>query len=158
MVQVWRSIAVASLLASIGLLGALVKALVFPVRSPRLTDDRLIGTWQSDADRTIAEMREAKPIDAIQEAALRTLFGKMRVTYTETSVTIVLDETAWTLRYEVLGKDKWSVVFRAIDTEPSNLNELLMLSEFNHSRFTGADSYWVFTESLTFREYFKRVG
>ena len=50
----WKWVAIASVFVAAGALSALVAVLVLPVRLTRVTDDRLIGTWQSDADRTIA--------------------------------------------------------------------------------------------------------
>ena len=151
----WKWVAVVSLLAAVTSLTALVAVLVLPDRAARVTDDRLIGTWQSDADRTIAGMR--KPVDEKQEAALRTLFGKLRVTYTLTALKTNLDGKAETGRYEVLGKDKHSVAIREIMDKPSPLDGVVDLSEFMVIQFNGPDSYWLYTQIGGIREYFKRV-
>ena len=153
----WKWVAVVSLLAAVASLTALVAVLVLPDRAARVTDDRLIGTWQSDADRTIAGMRERKPVDDKQETALRTLFGKLRVTYTQTALTTDLDGKAETGRYEVLGKDKHSVAIREIKDKPSPLDGVVDLSEFTVIQFDGPDSYWLYTQIGGIREYFKRV-
>ena len=55
----------------------------------RQSDERLIGTWQSDADRTIAGLRERRPM----EEKFYKLFGKLRVTYTDATYTTELDES-----------------------------------------------------------------
>ncbi|WP_162097391.1 hypothetical protein [Gemmata obscuriglobus] len=153
----WKWVAVASMVAAAGLLAALVVAVAAPVRLTRMTDDRLLGTWQSDADRTVAGIRERKPVDDKQEAALRTLFGKLRVTYTATALTTDLNGQAETDRYAVLGKDKHSVVIREIKDKPSPLDGVMELSEFTIIQFDGPDAYWVTTQIGGIREYFKRV-
>jgi hypothetical protein len=152
----WKRVAVASLLVAAGSLAALV-AVALSVRTARVTDDRLLGTWQSDADRTVAGIREQRPVDDRQEAALRTLFGKLRVTYTPAAVTTDLDGKAETGRYEVLGKDKHSVVIREVKDGPSPLDGVVELSEFTVIQFDGPDSYWLTTQIGGIREYFRRV-
>src|SRR6185369_769492 len=87
----WMYVAVAALVPAAVLFAALVAVLALPFRLARLKDDRLLGTWQSDADRTIAGIREVRPVDDKQEAALRKLFGKLRVTYTQTAYTTELN-------------------------------------------------------------------
>lgn len=151
----WKWAAIVSLLVAAGSIAALVAVLVLPVRLTRVTDDRLTGTWQSDADRTIAGIR--KPVDDKQETALRKLFGKLRVTYTPASYTTELDGTTEAYRYEVLGKDKLSVVIRDVKDKPSPLDGLIELSEFTVIQFDGPDSYWLTTQIGGIREYFKRV-
>jgi hypothetical protein len=153
----WKWVAFAALLAAAGSLAALVVVLALPARTARMTDDRLIGTWQSDADRTIAGIRERTPVDDKQEAVLRKLFGKMRVTYTPTTYTTELDGTTASYTYEVLGKDKQSVVIHEVGRKPSPLDGVVALSEFAVIHFDGPDSYWLYTQIGGIREYFKRV-
>lgn len=154
--QRWKWVAVVALFAAAGSFTALVAVLGFPVRTVRATDDRLLGTWQSDADRTIAGIRERKPVDAKQDAALRKLFGKMRVTYTPSAYTTELDGTTESYKYAVLGQDKHSVVVRDVERKPSPL-DAFELSEFTVIQFDGPDSYWLYTQFGGIREYFKRV-
>jgi hypothetical protein len=120
---------------------------------PRLKDERLLGTWQSDADRTIAEIRERKPVTAEQEAALRKLFGKMRITWSEAKYTTELDGTTKSFPYEVLGRDKVSVAIRS----PVTPLPPLKLSEFSIIHFEDANTYWLHTQIGDIKEYFKRV-
>jgi hypothetical protein len=147
----WKRIAAVAIVLAGLLLAALVAARVFFWRQPRQTDERLIGTWQSDADRTIDEIRARRPVDQEQEAALRKIFGKLRVTYTETSYTTDLDGVKETTPYEVLGRDRTSVVIRDLETRP------LTPTEFDVIFFDGPDSYWVYAKLGGIQEYFKRV-
>jgi hypothetical protein len=96
-------------------------------------------------------------MDEKQEVALRTLFGKLRVTYTTSTVTTDLNGEARTDQYEVLGKDKHSVAVREFSSKQSPLDGVLELSEFTVIQFDGPDSYWVITKVGDIREYFKRV-
>lgn len=152
-----KSFTVAALTSAAGLLAALVVALTWPIRIGRVTDDRLLGTWQSDADRTIAGIRELKPVDDEQEISLRKLFGKLRVTYKRTTYMIELDGRTDSKDYEVLGKDRNSVVLREVGRKASPLDDDLKLSEFTVIHLDGADSYWLYTEIGGIQEYFKRV-
>ena len=121
----WKWIAGLAL-ASFGLvLVALAVALVVLMRPSWRNDERLLGTWQSDADRTITELR---PLDEKQEAALRKLFGKLRVTYAASTMTTELDGVAMSYQYQVLGRDKHSVAFRGVETKPSAVGEFMAVS------------------------------
>ena len=113
----------------------------------------LIGTWQSDADRTLAAARQLRPVDEKQEALLRKLFGKLRVTYTGTAYTTELDGVTESGRYEVLGRDRLSVVIREVEPKPSPLE----VTAFTLIHFDGPDSHWLYTKIGGIREYFKRI-
>jgi hypothetical protein len=152
----WKWVVVAVLLVASCTLTALVIVLALPAWVDRITDDRLIGAWQSDADRTIAGIRERKPVDDKQEAALRKLFGKLRMTYASTTYSTELDGTTETYKYVVLGKDKHSVVIREVERKPSWMDGL-ELSEFTVIQFDSPDSFWVYTQIGGIREYFKRI-
>ena len=135
----------------------MLATLLMPWPIAPLTDDRLLGTWQSDADRTIAGIREQRPVDDKQEIALRKLFGRMRITYTPATYTVELGGTNDSHRYEVLGKDKHSVVIREVGRRPSAMDGLFAQSEFSVIQYTGPDSYWLYTQIGGIREYFKRA-
>jgi hypothetical protein len=152
----WKWCTVATLFVAGGAPAALVIVLVRPIRIGRISDDRLYGTWQSDADRTVAGIRDRKPVDETHEAALRKLFGKLLVTYTPTTFTTELDGATQEYKYEVLGKDKHSVVIREIEPKPTPL-DALNLSEFTVIQFDGPDSYWLYTSIGGIREHFKRL-
>ncbi len=122
----------------------------------QMSDERLIGEWQSDADRTIAGIREARRVDEAQDVKLRTIFGKMRVTYTPTVFETVLDDSAGSYPYKVLGSDKHSVVIQEVDVKPSPL-DVLELSTFTVIQFDGPDSYSLRTKVGDVQEWFKRV-
>src|SRR5262245_6122208 len=89
-VVVWASVAGDVVIAVVAVVVAV------QVVKARRTDPRLYGTWKSDADATIAEMRKTRPVTDDQEQKLRMLFGKMKVTYTATTVTSDLDGTVET--------------------------------------------------------------
>jgi hypothetical protein len=148
----WKWTAVLAIASGAILLAALAVNLLSLRRPIRKTDERLIGTWQSDADRTIAVIRHRRP-DEQQEAALRKIFGKLWVTYGDTACTTELDGVVESNRYEVLGRDKQSVVIREIRPKPLPLE----LSEFVVIHFDGPDSYWLYTEIGGIQEYFRRV-
>ena len=113
--QRWKWVALPSLFVA----ACLAAFIAVSSRAAHVTDDRLIGIWQSDADRTIAGIRDQRPVDDAQEVALRNLFGKLRITYTPNSYTTELDGSVDTYRYEVLGTDKHSIVIRDIGRKPS---------------------------------------
>jgi hypothetical protein len=113
-------------------------------------DPRLIGTWQSDADATIAELRKARPVTDEQEQGMRKLFGRMKITYAATTFTTDLDGTVETHPYQVVSKDAESVVVK-FRFSLTNKDELFRI------RFVGADTYWVDVEQFKLSECFRRI-
>ncbi|MCE9548508.1 MAG: hypothetical protein K8T25_23785 [Planctomycetia bacterium] len=133
----------------------LLVELFFTTRASNRVDERLIGTWQSDADRTIAEMRERRPVDAKQEAGLRTILGKFRITYAGNTLTTEFDGRRNTSRYEVVGRDKVSTVIHELDTAKPVIP--IEMSEYAILEFDGPNAYWVHSKMGGGRECFKRV-
>jgi hypothetical protein len=110
----WNPIVVGVSAASVLVLIALVWMAVHFSKSRR-GDPRLIGTWQSDADATIMEIRKARPVTEKQEEAIRKLFGKMKITYTDATVTIELNGVVDTQPYQVVSKDGESVIRESLN-------------------------------------------
>jgi hypothetical protein len=152
----WKLTAIVAILAAVGLFALVIVAVAIPIRFARLRDDRLIGTWLSDADRTIAGMQPEQPKDSKREAKLREIFGKMRVTYTAATYTTELNGEFVTYKYQLLGRDEHSVVISETENKPSPL-EFMELSTFSVIHFDTPDSYWLDSEVGQMREYFKRV-
>jgi hypothetical protein len=115
----------------------------------RLGDSRLLGTWQSDADATIAEMRKTRPVTDKQEQAMRKVFGKMKITYTKTTITTDFDGVVESQPYHLVSKAGDSIVIKSW----SNLSN--QEEEFR-IRFVGADTYWVDVQQVNVSEFFKR--
>lgn len=151
--RTWKRIAFMSL--AVAILASGVAGLLLRLRFQR--DDRLFGTWQSDADRTIAAIREVRPVDEARETALRKLYGQLRITYTGNTYTSDLHGSTETTRYQVLDKDDRSVVIGEIDPKPSELDEILQSSRFTVIHFDGPDTYWIHVQHTDTREYFRRL-
>ena len=134
---------------------ALVLLLARIRSTPQLNDPRLLGTWVSDRERTLEAL--GPPTSDEGQEKLRNLFGKLKVAYTDTTITTVLDDFVKTMPYTVLGVDDHSVVIRD-DSPPDPDMAVLEMSSFSKIHFDGVDSYWVTTEIGGLTEYFKRVS
>ncbi len=153
----WKQLAFGlALLAS--LLFAVMALILIP---RRITDERLLGTWQSDAERTIAELQANRTFNDEQLAGLRKLFGTLQITYVNNGTftyQLTANDPAEKSRYEVIGRDSHSVVIREIASKPSELQSLgIEQSEISHIHFDSSDSYWIIPGMGTSREYFQRV-
>jgi hypothetical protein len=115
-----------------------------------LLEPRFEGTWQSDAEATIAYMRKVRPIDEDQERTLRRIFGKMRITFIDQTVTTDGSGTPETATYQVLKRDGNVVVVRARTTD-SGKDWVFTI------RFADENTYWVYLEPTTTWECFRRV-
>ena len=109
----------------------------------------------SDRERTL----EALGADVSEERLdkLRSLFGKLKVVYTESNYTTEMDAFSETLPYTVLGSDKHSVAIRDDGRDDPEM-ELFELTSFSVIHFDGENAYWVTTAFGEYKEYFKRVS
>lgn len=114
------------------------------------TGVRLVGTWRSDADATIAEIRKSRTVTDSQEQAFRKLFGKMRITYTDKTLTTDMNGIKETQPYQVVSKDATAVVLKSW----SALNKR---DEETRLRFTDNNTYWIDSEQFKLSECFRRV-
>jgi hypothetical protein len=113
-----------------------------------MIDSRLIGTWRSDARRTIKEIAARRDIPASKRRALARLFGKLELRYTRTHCHTKYESHSSINRYTVLAKDISSVAL--LTTTP------LAGMQIHHIHFEG-DYYWIFLGSGKVREFFRRV-
>lgn len=157
--RLWKTIALGSLTICAVLLALLFSTVVNAGRLSLLGDPRLFGTWQSDADRTMAAIPylDAQPQKIAQQ--LTSMFGKLRVTWSAGQCVSQIDESEEIGRYRILAADEHSVVVEHLKTaKPSPIEELgLPLSRFTVIHFEDPETYWVDTELGGIREYFRRV-
>lgn len=117
-------------------------------RKPK-TDSRLLGTWRSDRQPTVAEWRFTKRPTPERRRKFLDIFGHLRVTYTRTRIRGVLRDYRFTQRYEVLAADS--------DTVAIGYDDAQLTGEWRiqHIHFEGRDRYWIALGRN--REWFKRV-
>lgn len=113
-----------------------------------MTDSRLIGTWRSDARRTIKEIAARRDIPASSRKKLARLFGRLELRYTRTKCYASMETHATASGYLVLAKDASSV---AILSSNSFAGE-----QIYHIHFEGP-YYWILLGSGKTREFFRRV-
>jgi hypothetical protein len=122
---------------------------MMPRQPDRLSDPRLIGSWEPDFERTIADVRKLEPVGPTLQTSVRQLLGNVKVTYTPTSCSTHRDGTVTTEPYTVVAVDDESVVIRCRDSGRE---------VFRHLHFADADTYWVYLDAPAgMREYFRRV-
>lgn len=113
------------------------------------TDLRLLGTWHSDREATVAEWRFRKRLPPEKRRRFLDIFGHLRITYTPTRVRVIFHDTEAVGSYELLATDPESVAIRhgvlGLDETP----------RIQHLHFEGPDRYWIALGPN--REWFKRV-
>lgn len=131
-------------------------------------DTRLLGTWKSDAKRTLAEWRWRKNLSPAKRKKCGKFFGSLEITYTRKRVIRNLPHRHWTdsQDYSVLGANESSVavcifgepkVKNTRSYDPSLLQmakEIRSEPEIQHIHFE-KDYYWVaFGRN---REFFRKL-
>lgn len=127
---------------------------------PPICDARLIGTWQSDAERTIAELRVSRSISDEQHTKLQALFGKLRITYaTDGRWKSDLEGHIDRGRYRIYRHAGTLLSLLAYHDHPTKLQQLGIEVEPTYYRiqFDGDDGYWLTHDNDGSREYFRRV-
>ena len=147
-----KPIIIAAAVAGAVVVGFVAVVLIMQVAKSRHSDPRLFGTWKSDADATVAEIKKTRTPTDEQEQKLKTmLFGKMKITYTANTVTTDFDGTVESQSYQVVRKDADSVTLKA-------WSPLTKKDETFRIRFVGTDTYWVDSEVANISECFRRIG
>lgn len=101
------------------------------------TDSRLLGTWQSHRQPTVAEWRFTKRLTPERRRKFLDIFGHLRITYTRTRIRGIFRDHRFVQRYELLAADSDSVAIRYEDTHVTGLWCI------QHIHFEGRDRYWI---------------
>ena len=133
------------------------------------TDKRLLGTWKSDARRTLKDWRWKKGLSPQRIKKCKTFFGKSEAIYTKTKIISRLRHRNWesTRRYAVLGMDKDSVAImefgelavkksrKRYELSPLEFAEELAQPRITHIHFTD-DYYWISYGKN--REFYRKIS
>jgi hypothetical protein len=76
----------------------------------RLIEERLLGTWRSDKERTIAHWKYQKELAPEVQERFEKIFGKFTLRFTETHIYTEFEVTKDTVAYSVVAHDSSSVV------------------------------------------------
>jgi hypothetical protein len=112
-------------------------------------DPRLIGTWRSDAQKTIRELATRADMRLAKNKKLATLFGKLELRFTPSHYYFRYEDVKSVCPYKVAAKDEYSVAI--VSTSP------IAGRQITHINFEGSSYYWVPLGSSGLREFFKRV-
>jgi hypothetical protein len=112
-------------------------------------DSRLLGTWRSDARRTVREIRARRDIPVKRARQLAALFGRLELRFTRTRCYSRLNGHVESRAYKVVAKDSSGVVTVAQD-------DVLGQSSISHIHFVDKH-FWINVGTGVFREFFRRV-
>ena len=102
-------------------------------------DDRLIGTWISDKEKTICVMEKSRNLTEKQRNWFEQNLGKLRIKYTKDNVTIWFDDEPMTEKLKIIATDSDSVVLLGNDPFDEEAKIVMVTFEDN-------DNYWVYSE------------
>ena len=145
------------------------KVKTLPPKWPK-TDSRLLGTWKSDRRRTFAEWSWGENVSPKKKEKLKSLFGKLLITYTRSRIIWNLPHRKWvnSRRYTILGTDEASVAIvvsgELYIKDPKKydrfnlqtVKELWSKPEIRQIHFAG-NHYWISIGNGKNREFFRRI-
>ncbi len=114
-------------------------------------DDRLIGTWISDKEKTLCVMEKSRNLTEKQRNWFEQNLGKLRIKYTKDNVTIWFDDEPMTEKLKIIATDSDSVVL--LGNDPFDEEAKLVMVTFEDN-----DNYWVYSDLGNYVEYFKRIN
>lgn len=100
----------ATLKLLLGLSTTFVAGAALPATKKPKIDRRLLGTWQSDKERTVALWKYKKDIEPEMHERFERIFGKFKLRFSETHIDTEFEETNDKVPYSVLATDSESVV------------------------------------------------
>ncbi len=112
----------------------------------RLVDKRLLGTWRSDKERTIALWKYQKELTQETRERFENIFGKFTLRFTETRIYTEFEDTKDTVPYSVVARGSSSVIIAWHEEKERSLQ---------HIHFEG-ESYYVLSGYNV--EFYKRVA
>ena len=110
---------------------------------------RLLGTWKSDARRTLDGWVFPKGLSPAKRRRFSRIFGQLIVRYTPSRILSDFKGHRTVDRYKVLGRDQGSVAILTWKDDPAR-------GEISHIRFRD-DHYFVMTAAAPNVEFFRRV-
>jgi hypothetical protein len=116
------------------------------MHSSWLVDPRLLGTWCSDAELTLAEWQFSPGASAMARESLTRSFGKLRMRYTAARV------------FTEFGTDRTACPYRVVATDESSVAIVRRTegrNEIQHVHFAEPGVHWVSVGRN--REFFRRV-
>lgn len=111
----------------------------------RKTDQRLLGTWRSDKERTTKLWHYKNELDAEKKQKFESIFGKLTRRYTATRLHTEFDGDKTSGKYWIVASDARSVVL-AYENEPDNKLEQVFFEE-----------EWIYILAGYNVEFFRRV-
>jgi hypothetical protein len=134
----------------------------------RKTDSRLLGRWKSDAKQTIREWHWGKNQSLKRRRFLKSIFGKLVITYTRAKIVMKLGDFQTSQNYSILGVDKSSVAIVTFgELKITNerkyddfcvrlMKESSHESAIQHLHFEGK-RYWISLGNGSNREFFRKM-
>mgnify|MGYP006950006047 CR=1 FL=1 len=93
------------------------------------TEPRLIGTWRSDKERTLALWKYKNEVSPETRSRIENLFGKFTLRFTRTHIHTEFEGETSSVRYSVIASDKNSVVIAWHEEEGPSLQHIHFESE-----------------------------
>jgi hypothetical protein len=116
-----------------------------------LRDDRLIGTWISDKERTLCVMEKRRNLTERQRDWFEKNLGKLKIQYTKDDVKVWFNGEQTTEKLRIAAKDRDSVVLISKDPFDEEEDKLFLIN------FDDNDNYWTYSDIGDYVEYFKRM-
>lgn len=142
----WAAMRRHALRTILGTSAVLLSGGAFAAPKGRLVDKRLLGTWRSDKERTVALWKYQKELSPETRERFENIFGKFTLRFTETHIYTEFEDTKDMVPYSVVAHDSSSVVIAWHEEKDRSLQ---------HIHFEG-ESYYALSGYNV--EFYKRVA
>lgn len=104
--------------------------------SVHATGERLIGTWKSDKEKSLAYLRQNTKFTADQIAKLAPILGKMTITYDGKRASWKMDKDGDERPYRIVADSPQMIIIESVDSKTQKKEEEKL-------RFSSTNEYWI---------------
>jgi hypothetical protein len=111
-----------------------------------LGDERLLGTWRSDKQRTLAHWQFKDGIDQKAKETISAWFGKLTHTFSKAKVVTVFEDGRFESRYRVIARTESSVTLEYQTEGRSEVDTIYYGSGYMFKRVGTSVNFEYFTK------------
>ena len=115
-----------------------------------MLDDRLLGKWQSDTEKTFKWLREARNYDETRLKKLEKIYGKLVLEITTDEIVAKYDDNTDVSPLEIIGIESDTIAIVSKDPLTNEREIRLILIEDDYT-------FSIYQDDFDIREYFRKI-
>src|SRR4026208_2610828 len=97
--------------------------LIFSTSSLLAGPERMLGTWKSNKNATVAHLKIHTALTKIQIEKISTILGKLVIVIDAETMTLKMDDWKFTTKYKILSETKNTITFEAENPQTKKIEK-----------------------------------